>query len=511
VTATQPVIAAAVQATPVFLDREATVDKAVGLIAEAADNGARLIVLPEAFVPTYPDWVWRARPWTDGWYGRLLENSVTLPSPASDALGRAARAAGAYVCIGINERDPDGATLFNTVVYFGPDGTLIGKHRKLMPTGGERLVWGMGDGSTLPVFATPFGRLGGLTCWENYMPLARYAMYAQHIDIWCAPTWDNSDVWVSTLRHIAKEGRVYVLGVAPLLRGSDVPADLPGRDDMYGGEEDWLSRGFSTIVAPDGEILAGPLVGQEGILYAELDAAIARESRMQFDPVGHYARSDVFQLVVDGGHRTAARGVAQEMNTHQTGAMTSTPELPELHQRSVEHFGQLVQQVREDQWDESTPCEEWSVRELVNHVAGENVWAPPLFAGQTVADVGDRFDGDLLGADPGAAWKSGAAEAIAAVHEPGAMDRTVHLSFGDFPGHEYAMQLFADMLIHGWDLARAIGADERLDPELVAALAVWFSGVADGYREVGAIGPRPNVPEQADAQTKLLADFGRQA
>jgi nitrilase len=508
---TQPVTAAAVQATPVFLDREATVDKAVGLIAEAADNGARLVVFPETFVPTYPDWVWRVPPWSDGWFGHLLANSVALPSPASDAIASAARAAGAYVSIGINERDADGATLFNTQVYFGPDGSLIGKHRKLMPTGGERLVWGMGDGSTLPVFATPFGRLGGLTCWENYMPLARYAMYAQHIDIWCAPTWDNSDVWVSTLRHIAKEGRVYVLGVAPLLRGSDVPADLPGRDDMYGGDDDWMSRGFSTIVAPDGQILAGPLVEEEGILYAELDAAKARESRVQFDPVGHYARSDVFHLVVDSGHRTAVRGVAPAVNSHQTGAMTSTPQVPELHQRAVERFGHLVQQVADEQWDKSTPCEDWSVRELVNHVAGENCWTQPLFAGQTVDDVGDRFDGDVLGTDPVAAWKTGAAEAIAAVHEPGAMERTVHLSFGDFPGREYAMQLFADMLIHGWDLARAIDADERLDPELVTALAAWFSGVADVYRAGGAVAPSPNVPVDADAQTKLLAEFGRRA
>jgi nitrilase len=510
-TATQPVTAAAVQATPVFLDREATIDKAVSLIAEAAENGARLIVFPETFVPTYPDWVWRAPPWSDGWYGHLLANSVALPSPASDALASAARAARAYVSIGINERDSDGATLFNTQVYFGPDGTLIGKHRKLMPTGGERLVWGMGDGSTLPVFATPFGRLGGLTCWENYMPLARYAMYAQHIDIWCAPTWDNSDVWVPTLRHIAKEGRVYVLGVAPMLRGSDVPADLPGRDDMYGGDDDWMSRGFSTIVAPDGKILAGPLVEQEGILYAELDAAKARESRMQFDPVGHYARSDVFHLVVDSGQRMAVRGVAPAVNSDQTGTMTSTPEVPELHKRAVERFGQLVQQVTDDQWDKSTPCEDWSVRELVNHVAGENYWTQPLFAGQTVDDVGDRFEGDVLGTDPVAGWKTGAAEAIAAVQEPGAMDRTVHLSFGDFPGREYAMQLFADMVIHGWDLARAIGADERLDPELVTALAAWFSGVADVYRAGGAVARRPDVPEDADAQTKLLAEFGRLA
>jgi nitrilase len=213
------------------------------------------------------------------------------------------------VSIGVNEREAAGSTLYNTQLYLGPDGTLLGKHRKLMPTGGERLVWGMGDGSTLEVFDTPFGRLGGLICWENYVPLARYALYAKGIDVWAAPTWDNSDGWVPTLRHIAKEGRVHVVGVAPLLRGSDVPADLPGRDELYGGEEDWLSRGQSTIVGPRGEILAGLLVEQEGILYAELDPARARAARIEFDPAGHYARPDVLRLVVD--ERRRARVVTE--------------------------------------------------------------------------------------------------------------------------------------------------------------------------------------------------------
>jgi len=289
---------AAVQAAPVFLDRDATIEKAAILTKEAAGNGAELIVFPETFVPTYPDWVWRTPPWSDrSWYERLFDQAVEVPSPAADALGKASRQAQAYVAVGVNERD--GGTLYNTVLYFGPDGALLGKHRKLMPTGGERLVWGSGDGSTLPVFDTPFGRIGGLTCWENYMPLARYAMYAQGIDIYLAPTWDNSDMWVPTMRHIAKEGRIHVVGVTFCLRGRDVPADLPGRDDLYPDGDDWLAKGNSCVVGPEGDLLAGPLEGEAGIVYADVDVERARLSRRQFDPIGHYARSDVFRLVVD--------------------------------------------------------------------------------------------------------------------------------------------------------------------------------------------------------------------
>ena len=296
------VVVAGVQASPVFLDRDATVEKACTLIAKAGAEGAGLVVFPEAFVPSYPDWVWRTTPWADGaarWYARLLEQSVVVPSDATDALGEAARAASAYVAIGINERDERGSTLYNTLLYLAPDGSILGKHRKLMPTGGERLVWGYGDGSTLDVFDTPFGRLGGLICWENYMPLARAAMYAQGVDVYVAPTWDNSDPWVPTLQHIAKEGRIYVIGVTMCLRASDVPSDIPGRDDIYGGDDDWLSRGNSTIVGPDGDIMAGPLIGEEGIVLAELDIERARVARRQFDVMGHYARPDVFQLSVD--------------------------------------------------------------------------------------------------------------------------------------------------------------------------------------------------------------------
>ena len=298
----EKVIAAAIQSSPVFLDRDATIEKACGLIGKAAADGAGLVVFPETFVPTYPDWVWRSKPWDDGpskWYARLLDQSVVLPSPAIEPLSEAARRAEAYVCIGVNERDAASTTLYNTLAYFGPDGSLIGRHRKLVPTGGERLVWGQGDGSTMPVFDTPFGRFGGLICWENYMPLARAAMYAQGIDVYLAPTWDNSDVWVPTLRHIAKEGRVFVVGASFCLRGSDIPADIPERDALYGGDDDWLCRGLSTIVGPDGNILAGPLVEKEGMVMAELDVADAHQARRMFDPVGHYARPDVFRLNVD--------------------------------------------------------------------------------------------------------------------------------------------------------------------------------------------------------------------
>ncbi len=290
------VTVAAVQATPVFLDREATTDKACALVKEAADHGAELVVFPESFIPTYPDWVWRAPAWGDSEFlDRLYANSVQVPGPVVDQLGQAAADAGAYVVMGVNEID--GGTLYNTLLYVGPDGRLLQRHRKLMPTGGERTVWGMGDGSELGVVRTPFGAVGGLICWENYMPLARAAIYAQGCDVYVAPTWDNSDSWIATLRHIAKEGRLFVIGVAPLLRGSDVPDDLRG--ETYGGSDDWMSRGYTTIVAPGGDIIVGPVLDREEIVYADLDVEGTRAQRRMFDPVGHYSRPDVFTLHVD--------------------------------------------------------------------------------------------------------------------------------------------------------------------------------------------------------------------
>ncbi|MBX3603862.1 MAG: carbon-nitrogen hydrolase family protein [Piscinibacter sp.] len=302
----EPTLVAAVQASYVLLDREACVDKAAALIAQAAQRGARIVVLPEAFIPGAPVWI-DSRPIWDGdadWYALLVEQAVVVPGPVTVRLGAAARAAGAYVVIGVQERDPHGSTLYNTTLYFGPDGRLLAKHRKLMPTGSERSVWGQGDGSTLPVLDTPFGRLSGLTCWENYMPLARFYLYAQGVDLWAAPTLARGDGWLATMRHIAREGRCYVVGVNPCVRADQLPADLPHRDRLWPGVLDptdceWVEPGNSVIVAPDGSILAGPARHEETILLAEMDLRQVHAARRMFDASGHYHRPDIFRLAVD--------------------------------------------------------------------------------------------------------------------------------------------------------------------------------------------------------------------
>ena len=306
----EKVTVAAVQAAPVFLDRDATVEKACGLVDEAARQGARLVVFPESFVPTYPDWIWRLTPWelrAGALYARLFDQAVVVGERATELLGAAARRNGCYVSIGVNEREARGSTLYDTQLQFGPDGEVVSRHRKLTSTGAEGLVWGLGDGASLTGVDTSFGRLGGLTAWENYMPLARSALYAQAIDIYLAPTWDSSDVWTSTLRHIAKEGRVYVIGVNSCIRASDVPEDVPFRDELYADDDGWLATGNSAIVGPEGEVLAGPVAEKERILYADVDAEHARASRHQFDSMGHNARPDVFRLQVDFASRPPVR------------------------------------------------------------------------------------------------------------------------------------------------------------------------------------------------------------
>jgi nitrilase len=295
---------AAVQATPVFLDREATIDKACDLIATAGNEGARLIVFPEAFIPAYPDWVWAIPSGEEGvlneLYTELLSNSVTIPSDATDRLCRAARLANAYVVMGMSERniEASGASLYNTLLYIDAQGEILGKHRKLVPTGGERLVWAQGDGSTLQVYDTPLGKLGGLICWENYMPLARYAMYAWGTQIYVAATWDRGQPWLSTLRHIAKEGRLYVIGCCIAMRKDDIPDRYAMKQKFYAEEDEWINIGDSAIVNPEGQFIAGPVRKQEEILYAEIDPRMVQGPKWMLDVAGHYARPDVFQLTV---------------------------------------------------------------------------------------------------------------------------------------------------------------------------------------------------------------------
>ncbi len=304
---------AAVQATPVFLDREATIDKACELIATAGSEGARLIVFPEAFIPTYPEWVWGIPPGEQGLlnelYSELLTNSVTIPSDATDRLCEAARLANAYVVMGMSERNVEasGASLYNTLLYIDAQGEILGKHRKLVPTGGERLVWAQGDGSTLQVYDTPLGKLGGLICWENYMPLARYAMYAWGTQIYVAATWDRGQPWLSTLRHIAKEGRVYVIGCCIAMRKDDIPDRYSMKQKYYAEVDEWINIGDSVIVNPEGEFIAGPVRKQEAILYAEIDPRMVQGPKWMLDVAGHYARPDVFQLTVHTDERRMIR------------------------------------------------------------------------------------------------------------------------------------------------------------------------------------------------------------
>ena len=297
---------AVVQAAPVLFDREATVEKTCQLIAEAAAQGTKLVLLPEAFIPCYPRGlsfgavVGSRTPEGRLTWERYWANSVDVPGPDTATLGEAAREAGVYLAIGVIERDTEfsGGTLYCTLLYFGPDGSLLGKHRKLKPTAGERLIWGEGDGSTLVTFDTELGKLGGLICWENYMPLARTAMYGKGVEVYLAPTADQRDTWQATLRHIACEGRCFVLGCNQFVTKSMYPSDLPGIEDLE-SQPDVVRRGGSAIISPLGEYLAGPLFDEEGILIAELDLADVAQSKYDFDAVGHYARPDVFQLLVN--------------------------------------------------------------------------------------------------------------------------------------------------------------------------------------------------------------------
>jgi nitrilase len=298
---TQHLKVAVAQAAPVVFDRKRTLEKVHALARDAARQGAQLVLFPEAFVSGYPRGLdfgavvgSRSEKGRED-FRRYWESSVDVLGPAVEDLGRAARNNRIYLVIGVVERE--GGTLYCTILFFAPDGSFLGKHRKVMPTGSERLVWGFGDGSTLPVFETPLGKLGAVICWENYLPLLRAAMYAKGIEIYCAPTADARDSWAASMRHIAIEGRCFVLSCNQFNRRRDFPADY---EADYGHDpEAVVTRGGSCIVDPFGNFLAGPNFEGETILFAEIDRGQIIRGKYDLDVVGHYARPDIFQLHVD--------------------------------------------------------------------------------------------------------------------------------------------------------------------------------------------------------------------
>ena len=293
------------QKPPVLLDLQATVDRALQSLDETAEAGAQLVVFPEAYLPGYPTWIWRLRPGGDMALGNRLHaelrnNAVDIAAGGLDPICEAAVKHEAVVVMGLHEIDSEfsGTTLFNTVVVIGPDGSILNRHRKLMPTNPERMVWGFGDASGLKVVDTPVGRIGCLICWESYMPLARQALYAQNIDIYVAPTWDCGETWQASINHIAREGGCWVVSTATALQGSDIPEAFPDRDSLFKHDE-WVNTGDAIVVKPFGGIVAGPLHKEKGILYATIDLEAARNSRKSLDVTGHYGRPDIFHLEVD--------------------------------------------------------------------------------------------------------------------------------------------------------------------------------------------------------------------
>ena len=298
--------AAVVQRPPVLLDRQATLAAAGEHLHAAVDAGARLVVFPEAYVPGYPVWIWRLRPEADyeltsAIHRELLANSIDLVADGLRSLREAAAKRRVVVVCGVHEREGEfsRATLYNTLVTIAADGAIVNRHRKLVPTNPERMVWGQGDDSGLRVTDTTVGRLGSLICWENYMPLARYALYADGVEIYVAATWDEGETWLATMRHIAAEGRCWVIGAGCSLRASDVPAEFPGREQLFPAPDEWLNPGDSMVVAPGGTVVAGPLHEEHGLLFADIDRARVAAAHRTLDVAGHYSRNDIFRLTIN--------------------------------------------------------------------------------------------------------------------------------------------------------------------------------------------------------------------
>lgn len=303
--------AAVVQAAPVAFDVARTLDKLADLAADAARKGAKLAVFPEAFVSAYPKGLdFGARvgirtPEGRDMFRRYFESAIDVPGPATARIAEIAKASDLHLVVGVIERD--GGTLYCTALFFTPTGGLAAKHRKVMPTAMERLIWGTGDGSTLSVIDTPLGKIGAVICWENYMPLLRTAMYAKGVELYCAPTVDCRRTWAPTMRHIAVEGRCFVLSACQYARRSDFPADYPIDTPPIAVQngDAVLIDGGSMIVSPMGDILAGPDYEAECILTAEIDRRLIAGGKFDLDVVGHYARPDIFQLHLDEREKVA--------------------------------------------------------------------------------------------------------------------------------------------------------------------------------------------------------------
>lgn len=297
---------AIIQQSPILLDRKRTLEMSVSLVNYAAEGGAELVVFPEAFISGYPAWIWRVRPGED-WklsetlHERLLNSSVSIDNNELHPLCEAARKNKVTVVCGMNERDTkfSRATIYNTAVIIGRDGSILNRHRKLMPTNPERMVWGIGDGSGLNVVDTPVGRIGTLQCWENYMPLARYTLYSQGIEVYVALTYDSGDDWLGTMQHIAREGRCWVICSGVALTRDDIPSDIPMMKSLYPVTDTWINSGDSAVIAPGGEIIAGPMREEKGNLFAEIDSSCVATSKRTLDVAGHYSRPDVFTLNVN--------------------------------------------------------------------------------------------------------------------------------------------------------------------------------------------------------------------
>jgi nitrilase len=297
---------AVVPQRPALLDRAGSIARLVTGMREAAGQGASIVVFPEAFIPGYPSWIWRLRPGGDmglseQLHASLLANAVTLQSMDLDPILKAAKEHNVHVVFGMNERDSEfsRSTIYNSVCVVGPDGTVLNRHRKLMPTNPERMVWGMGDATGLKVIETPVGRLATLICWESYMPLARYALYADGVEIYITPTYDTGERCIATMQHIAREGGCWVVSSGVALHARDVPETLPGKAALFPNADEWINAGDSVVVAPGGKILAGPLRNEYGILLADIDLERVGVARRSLDAAGHYARPDIFQLSVD--------------------------------------------------------------------------------------------------------------------------------------------------------------------------------------------------------------------